>query len=550
MSDNVKKPDQSEFMERDAVSLKVCESAEIPSQTSTPTKPLVVETTVALKDYTANDTAVANQCGPVVGAPADKAQESEIERNTPDEVKHFPSSASKGMKRHRAIIGSCMILSLGLLAISCLDLTHLISSRVAVDSHLNVTNIPKLPELPFPMSYYRSYPTDKTYLLPICELTLSGKRFGFSDREGKIVIPPQFSDVGEFADGLAPFATAKSSDSKWGFIDAKGSVVIPAKYSAVGSFHQGVAVVEVNSEWRLINKAGKFISDLKLASRPHWTGRGYVAEETSLRSGFVNLDGKYNLPPEYTRVQPLVESYTDSRHYNYGNEEYSEEDYRDGLLNYRHASYFLIGKDGRYGVVDGVGNIVLEPQFDDITSFSKGHAAVSIKRAFGFANSDGKVVIKPKYYSVTPFDDLIAVRISPASRYHLIDSRGTPIPGKSVEDIVTERGKWLSEGLAAFGDDNKYGYLDSKGKVAIPPVFEFARPFKNGFAVVKFNGVFRFIDKSGKFASPTEFASVGNFSETGTKAIIAGPLYRFIENESLKNAVRMQRSNRGLTIKE
>lgn len=474
--------------------------------------------------------------------------ETDGDRNIRYGETQLPASTtfSKGNNRHRAIIGACMFLSLGVLGVSCLDLTHLISSDGILDPNLNVTTVSKLPDLPFPISYYRRF--DKATLLPVCEITLSGKRFGFANREGKIVVPPQFSDVGNFSEGLASFASGKDSALKWGFINSLGKVVIPAKYSSVGSFHSGVAFVEVDREWRLIDATGTLISATKLTNQPYWTGRGFIAEETSLRSGFLNLKGKYDLPPEYSRIAPLFESQTDSRINGFGREDYSEENYRDGMPVYRNAKYFLIGKDGRYGVADGVGNIILKPQFDDISSFNKGHAAVVVKRLLGFANTTGEIIIKPQFYSVSPFDALIAVRDSSSSAYRLIDSRGNPVSGKSFEDIVTERGQWLSEGLAAYGADGKYGYFDSKGRVAIPPKFEFARPFQKGFAVVRFNGVWRYIDKAGRFASPIEFASAANLSEDGAKVVIAGPLYRFIENGS--SSVRMLRSGRGLTIKE
>lgn len=297
----------------------------------------------------------------------------------------------------------------------------------------------------------------------------------------------------------------------------------------------------------MIDKTGKFKSALKLQDRPYWTGRGFVVAETALRNGFLNLEGKYELPPVYSRISPLIDSPTDSR---YNSEEYTEDDYRNGPSNYRAAKYFLIVKDGYFGVADGVGNIVLKPQFEEITSFSNGHGAVAVDRLLGFADSAGKIVVKPQFYSVTPFDELIAVKNTSSSKYQLIDSVGKSIEGKPFEDIVTDQGKWLSDGLAAFGDDDKYGYFDSRGRVAIPPIFEFARPFQNGFAVVKFNGVYRFIDKAGRFASPIEFASVTNLSSDGAKAVVAGPLYRFIENDSIKNSMRAQRANRGLTFKK
>ena len=55
---------------------------------------------------------------------------------------------------------------------------------------------------------------------------------GFKDLSGKVVIPPQFDDVGYFSEGLAPVRIGE----KWGYIDKTGKIVIPPKYAHPSSF--------------------------------------------------------------------------------------------------------------------------------------------------------------------------------------------------------------------------------------------------------------------------------------------------------------------------
>ena len=56
-----------------------------------------------------------------------------------------------------------------------------------------------------------------------------GDKWGFCDRNKKIVIPIQYDKAGLFNEGLAP---VKVND-KCGFIDTKGNMVIPAVYDDV-----------------------------------------------------------------------------------------------------------------------------------------------------------------------------------------------------------------------------------------------------------------------------------------------------------------------------
>ncbi|MEN7793072.1 WG repeat-containing protein, partial [Clostridioides difficile] len=53
-----------------------------------------------------------------------------------------------------------------------------------------------------------------------------GDKWGFIDKEGKIVINPIFNDLQPFKENLA----FVMKDDKWGVIDKNGKVIIQFKY--------------------------------------------------------------------------------------------------------------------------------------------------------------------------------------------------------------------------------------------------------------------------------------------------------------------------------
>jgi hypothetical protein len=77
-----------------------------------------------------------------------------------------------------------------------------------------------------------------------------------------MAIPAQFEDAAEFSEGRAAVKTG----DQWGFIDKTGEMVIPPQF--VVRFHpffgyyrfsEGVAHVWVGKKWGYIDMAGKFV---------------------------------------------------------------------------------------------------------------------------------------------------------------------------------------------------------------------------------------------------------------------------------------------------
>lgn len=70
-----------------------------------------------------------------------------------------------------------------------------------------------------------------------------------------------------------------------------------------------------------------------------------------------------------------------------------------------------------------------------------------------------------------------------------------------------------SEGLAVVKKFGKYGYIDTKGDLVIPMMYEEAESFSEGLAAVKKDGHYGFIDKKGKTIIPFEYTMAFQFSE-------------------------------------
>ena len=86
----------------------------------------------------------------------------------------------------------------------------------------------------------------------------------------------------------------------------------------------------------------------------------------------------------------------------------------------------------------------------------------------------------------------------------------------------------FSEGLAAVKLNDKYGYIDWKGTIVIPAVYEEANNFVNNMALVKLNGKMGCIDRSGNIIIPLLYDYFSDFSE-GLAVVRAGDKCSFID---------------------
>lgn len=105
--------------------------------------------------------------------------------------------------------------------------------------------------------------------------------------------------------------------------------------------------------------------------------------------------------------------------------------------------------------------------------------------------------------NISPYDDYVILDKSLFSEW--IKSHGESIDYAKYLDLwLVTAYNYLSgfneNGLAKVShyNDNKYGFVDEKGKVVVPVVYDNIWDFKNGLAKVSLNGKYGLIDEKGK----------------------------------------------------
>jgi hypothetical protein len=170
-------------------------------------------------------------------------------------------------------------------------------------------------------------------------------------------------------------------------------------------------------------------------------------------------------------------------------------------------------KDGKWGFLNGSGSFVIPPQFDWVSHFSEGLAAVMVGKKYGFIDETGAFVIKTRYTEAGDFSEGLArVRIGGATVYptgaSLVNRKDNNWQyidklGNTVFKIRADEVGDFSEGLASARiiKSGRFlcGYLDKQGRWAIAPQFGRCERFSHGSAKILLNGEWRLIDTQGRF---------------------------------------------------
>ncbi len=193
-------------------------------------------------------------------------------------------------------------------------------------------------------------------------------------------------------------------------------------------------------------------------------------------------------------------------------------------------------KTHKYGYKDESGKVVIKPVYDIAHEFSEGnYTTVNIGRDYDFnkggkwgvIDTKGKVIIPVKYDNAQCLGyNLFAINIghkfsnmdaSPSGKFAIFNSAGKALTPFIYSGFLTavrfEEGYAPLEIWDAKSKKQKYGLLDSTGKVAVPAKYDEVGGFSEGRCLLGLNGKYGYIDKSVHPVIPMKFEGGYGFSE-------------------------------------
>lgn len=372
--------------------------------------------------------------------------------------------------------------------------------------------------------------------------SMENVKMGAFDRQGNIVIPSIYSSMSIFSEGHA--FVSKEKFGKQAIIDKNGVLKTDFIYDETNNFSNGVAKVKLNGKYGYVNYNGNKVIDCIYDYIGDWNEEP-ICVKINGRSGYIDRQGKYIVRPNYSLVyryhegvgfvendEGLLAAFDEN-----GDMIMPFSNYRGTLpeLSMGMVAVQCDDYNQKWGFVDKKGNIIISFQFDHAHNFGKevGLAAIEDENGkFGFINTHGNIVI-PCIYDHACFISSQCAIVKKNNKYGFIDKEG-----KVLLDIIYDESNWIDDGYCTIvkdgkhgiwdgnnckllvdcyfdfinpiyggGDDrwpvlaiknNKYGYLDKSGTVAIDFIYDNADNFDNGVARVELNGKEMLIDTNGR----------------------------------------------------
>lgn len=273
--------------------------------------------------------------------------------------------------------------------------------------------------------------------------------------------------------------------------DIKYEYYLEGEYVDVANFSNGYAAVKKKEKWGYVNKKGsRVISSQFIEAGPFASEVAVVVDENG-KAYYIDSEGNRKIVIDFI-------------------------DNIDELGYMSSSNIFSVRTGETWSLYNLDTKIKIAGDYTQVSAFGNGVAAVKEKDKWKLIDADGKAVSKSEYDSVVMDDKGIVCRndrifVEESGNYYLIDSTG-----KKVCKTAFESAKLFnSDGYAAVRIDGKWGFINENGEVVIKPEYIDANSFSNGLAAVKMTKGWGYIDVNNKKVITAGFDAVCDFNEQG-----------------------------------
>jgi len=276
-------------------------------------------------------------------------------------------------------------------------------------------------------------------------------------------------------------------------VDCRGDFVIEPVFERLCPFSEGFAAFYANGRFGFIDSSGNIAIGARFlaasAQAPCFAcGLCPAREETLV--GYVDTCGQWAIPPQFQ----------------YGGQFFRE--HAVVLAAESLPGYCLIDKRGMTITEFQAYEVDLNPGDLDLI-----HCTFQVESELmdGFVNWHGNTVISPARRFISAFSDGFAQYSEEQfGPYGFLDSKGRP----AIPLRFWNRPSRFVEGLApAAISKGRVGFIGKNGEFLVPPLFDAAASFSEGLARIATRGMVGYVDKLGNQVIPAAYSQAEDFRD-------------------------------------
>jgi len=301
---------------------------------------------------------------------------------------------------------------------------------------------------------------------------------------------------------------------KWGFIDEQENILVKPIFSFCRPMTNGMAKID---KTKFVNIKGEKIAAKHILKEARGFSDGLSAISSG-KWGYMNTNGETIIPEKFDFATDFNNGYalvTDKNGSFVIDKKGNLKEIKINSGKITHLKPFTENKapieiNGKWGFVDTNGVIIIEPKFVNVGYFGHNLAWVRVEgNSIGYINTLGNWVIEPKLIGGGIFDESSGVaRIKNKNGWGYMNIKGELLPIKNIEVY-----NHFEDGVCLVRSKGKWGYLNPDGSWLIVPTYSSALSFKNDFAPVQIKGKWGVINKKGELIIQPKYEYIKNFNK-------------------------------------
>lgn len=240
-----------------------------------------------------------------------------------------------------------------------------------------------------------------------------------------------------------------------GIKDNKGTIVIEPKYHFFyGQYRDHFIACDQSSNTVFLKTNNKVLITLSNDYHISYFHNGISRVFYDSKYGIINYKGSWIVEPIYDYIYKFT------------------------------SKYFAIMKDDKWTLINTKGEFVFGFAFDFVSGI-KDNLYLSTSSGGILVNKSGIVIEHLEYVEIEQYNTrpANAFAVKKDKMWALADKNLKPITDFIYKSLKYKNGNLI----AAINEKDLYGFINAKGKIKIPFMYEFTKPFKDGVAVVKIN---------------------------------------------------------------